>query len=330
MPLRCFSLAARQWHSAFVDKHESRSNWALRLTIRCSCLAYTYAICEERATASHQPTENASQMTKKLMLTMNQATVTVNLVALTLMFCIGCGQPMTDEQFSLAVKAAGGTCGVNPQTGAIIVVVDMNSDSDEILALCSKKNSVVKFVGIDAKVTSRGFDNLGKIKGLEELGLSGSVVTDVDMQQIGKLINLKSLVLHGPEITDESCEQLSKLTRLKSLTLGKTRMKCAKLGELAIANKLEYLDLFGAPISEEGVHQIAKIKSLKRLGLMGTDVTNQGVLELAALPKLELLQLTDSKVTSEVIGAFKARREEHMSKSMDMKPVAIEYVEVPK
>lgn len=264
------------------------------------------------------------------MRTKNQTAAIVSFVALTFLFSIGCGQPMTDEQFSSAVKAARGACGVYPQTGAFFVHVDMNSKSDEILALCSKKKSVVKFVGTDAKITSHGFDNLGNITGLEELGLSGTVVTDADMQQIGKLINLKALVLSGPEITDQSCEQLSKLTRLSSLTLSTTRMKGAKLGELAIAKNLEYLDLFGAPISDEGIHQIAKIKSLKRLGLMGTDVTDQGVLALATLPKLELLQLTASKVTPEGIDAFKKRRDEHMSKSKDMKAVAIEYVETPK
>ncbi len=263
--------------------------------------------------------------------TKNQATVIVNLVALTLLICSGCESAVTNDEFITAVKMAGGQCVADPQSGAPIhVIIPAHSEADVILDWCSKIGTIKGVIGFDAKITSRGFDSLGKIKGLEELGLSGSVVTDVDMQQIGKLISLKSLVLHGPEITDESCEPLSKLTRLKSLTLGKTRMKGAKLGELAIANNLEYLDLFGAPISEEGVHQIAKIKSLKRLGLMGTDVTNQGVLELATLPKLELLQLTDSKVTSEGIEAFKARREEQMSKSMNMKPVAIEYGEIPK
>ncbi|MBA4107558.1 MAG: hypothetical protein C0485_17620 [Pirellula sp.] len=247
-------------------------------------------------------------MTKKLMLTKNQATVIVNLAALILLFCSGCGQQMTDEQFSLAVRAAGGTCGVNPQTGAIIVVVDMNSKSDEILALCCKKKSVVKFIGTDAKISSEGFASLGNVENLTHLAIGGSKVSKEDASNLGKLVHLENLLLNNSGLTDEAFEHFSSLRQLKGLSLCDTRATGSGLKYLTNSKRLEVLLLHGSPISDAGLKEIVGFANMRELGLNRTNVTNDGVLALATMPRLGRLAITGSKVTPEIVEEFKERR----------------------
>jgi Leucine-rich repeat (LRR) protein len=264
-------------------------------------------------------------MTKKLMLTKNQATVIVNLVALIFLLCIGCGQPMTDEQFSLAVKAAGGACGINPQTGKIFVFVDMNSKSDEILALCSKKKSVVKFIGTDANISSEGFASLGDVENLTELSIGGSKVSEEDASNLGKLVHLEYLLLNDSGLTDKACEHFSSFRQLRSVSLCDTRVTGSGLKSLTGSKQLEVLLLHGSPISDAGMNEIVGFANMRELGLNQTNVTNDGMLTLATMPRLGRLAITGSKVTPEIVEEFNERRSKLLRDPENNSPVHIVY-----
>ncbi len=108
------------------------------------------------------------------------------------------------------------------------------------------------------------------------LNLSGSEITDQQMETVGAFPNLMRLRLERNPVGDEGLKHISNL------------------------QYLEYLNLYGTQVTDEGLKHLAKLPKLKKLYLWQTQVTDEAVENLKKQkPDLEVIKgLSIAKVES--------------------------------
>ena len=87
--------------------------------------------------------------------------------------------------------------------------------------------------GIGLPITDEGLKDVAKLKKLEELHLSRTMITDAGLREVAKLQNLTILILHGTKITDAGLKEVAKLQKLEGLNLISTQITDAGLREVA-------------------------------------------------------------------------------------------------
>src|SRR4051812_45753588 len=90
---------------------------------------------------------------------------------------------------------------------------------------------------------SSELSHVGRLKGLEELYLTCSQVTDEGLANIDSLHSLRKLDLSSTEVTDRGMAHLEGLRRLESLMLSQTRVGDAGLAHLENLRHLQNLHL---------------------------------------------------------------------------------------
>ena len=175
--------------------------------------------------------------------------------------------------------------------------------------------------------------HLGRLCGLEGLGLDGTSITDVSVERIVEetrhrrglrqldglhlghtrvtdaglghlkaMYRLESLGLEGTRITDAGLANLGGLRRLRSLWLNDTQITDAGLEHIENLTRLQYLELNGTQITDAGVEHIGKLTRLRYLELNGTHITDAGLEHLRKLTRLQRLEIKNTKVTEAGVG----------------------------
>lgn len=110
--------------------------------------------------------------------------------------------------------------------------------------------------------------------------LSGTQVTNDDLEDLSRLPSLESLDLRNTRIGDPGLAHLSELSILGSLNLRDTRIGDAGLAHLSELETLRALWLGNTEVTDEGVRYLAKLKNLTYLDITGTAITPVGLDEL--------------------------------------------------
>jgi Leucine-rich repeat (LRR) protein len=141
-------------------------------------------------------------------------------------------------------------------------------------------------------VGERVLEALSHLSGLQILCLSGTGVTDEQMEYLKALRSLKALELHQEySVSDPGLAVLKKLPALEYLDL-ETRATDAGFKHLAQLQNLRYLKIQTGMIWGPGLAELAKLPCLERLCLWGqTGLSNRHIRNLEGLTRLKSLTL---------------------------------------
>lgn len=139
------------------------------------------------------------------------------------------------------------------------------------------------------KITNTGLVllQLGK---LEQLRLSGTLITDAGLVQLRGSTNLAALWLDDCAITDQGLESLRGLQKLRTLSLGRARITSQGLANLAGLKDLWFLNFkYCQGIADDALPSLEGLTSLQHLELAGTSVTKEAAARLAKkLPRCKI------------------------------------------
>lgn len=127
--------------------------------------------------------------------------------------------------------------------------------------------------------------------------LTGTRVTESDLQGLDCFGQLQSLYLDGTPTTDAGLQRLAGLPNLQMLSLSNTQITDAGLQELRSHSHLRGLSLNGTDVTDDGLKQLSDLTSLPVLELRNTQVTDAGLRNLTALTNLKRLALDNTRIT---------------------------------
>lgn len=134
------------------------------------------------------------------------------------------------------------------------------------------------------RFSDAGMTYVAEARGLEELLLRRSQVTDAGMESVAELTCLE-LLWPSRLITDDGLESLQRLTGLKTLLLSSTQVSDAGLAHLTGLANLELLYLNDTQVTDAGLEHLKELTDLKLVDARGTGVTAEGAAMLReALP----------------------------------------------
>lgn len=103
-----------------------------------------------------------------------------------------------------------------------------------------------------------GIAQLGKLTGLETLGLWETKTNDESVAAFGDLVNLKDLNLKSTSITDESLPTLMKMTKLTTLNVAGTQLGDSSFLELAKLPNLKSMNVANTSIGFDVIDELAE------------------------------------------------------------------------
>lgn len=122
---------------------------------------------------------------------------------------------------------------------------------------------------------------------LEELSITGSMITDAGMEKLARLRELRSLTLiRNPNVTDDGFKHLVPLKKLRVLKV--TRITDDGLQHLRGMTEMETLNLKSSRVTGTGLVHLARMSKLKKLL---TPAHCEDLAHLSALASLEELYL---------------------------------------
>jgi internalin A len=152
------------------------------------------------------------------------------------------------------------------------------------------------FVGIVDVTFSRSCSDrelalAGHLSRLEQLGLTGSRISDGGMVHLEALNHLSWIGLSSTQVTDAGLIHLKGLTHLSGLDLSGTQITDLGLAHLDRLTKLAKLDLSDTRVSDAGMARLKTLSTLEELNVTRTRVTEAGVNALEkALPRLTVFR----------------------------------------
>ncbi|GEM_PF-2066646 len=135
-----------------------------------------------------------------------------------------------------------------------------------------------------------------QLRGLRNLQLEGSGITDASMETLAGLDSLAALSLQKTLVSDAGVSHLAALRNLKELSLLGSPVTDASLTTLAQLPRLVKLRLRGTKITGEQPAAFADLTSVVDLELAETDLTNAALEPISRMPKLQKLNLWLTKV----------------------------------
>jgi hypothetical protein len=137
-----------------------------------------------------------------------------------------------------------------------------------------------------------------------EARLSGTAVTDAELESLRGLSQLRRLDLSGTDVTDAGLVYLETLSQLRWLALRNTRVTDAGLMHLQGLHRLQSLQLGGTRVTDAGLAHLEKLGQLRTLELDSTKVTDAGLVHIQKLSQLQSLNLDSTKVTDGGLARF--------------------------
>ena len=156
-------------------------------------------------------------------------------------------------------------------------------------------------------------DPLTKLKGLRDVNLSGTQVSNDGLVKLQGVKQLRKLELQTcANISDDGMQHLAALPKLEQVLLlyNSGSITNGALQQLAKIKSLRLLDVRGCvQISDEGVAHLATLPNLVALKLKTSGVTDKGVAHLARLSKLRSLHLESCRVSGDALQHLSGMKE---------------------
>ncbi len=178
----------------------------------------------------------------------------------------------------------------------------MSDVTDENLATFGKLKKLEHLSLNSRNVTNRGLNQLNGLTNLQTLSVKvfgdGTIPIDETPLELGALRNLKTLSMSGLSLRDADLASLAGMQHLEWLTLQNGAFSDAGLRHLKDLSALQILTLTNFDSSSgEGLAWLADLESLRDLKLQGR-ITDASLVHLGDLPAVWSLWI----VTDEVIG----------------------------
>jgi Serine/threonine protein kinase len=158
-------------------------------------------------------------------------------------------------------------------------------------------DSKIKCVTVQgAALDPIGYENLAKIKALEELQLDSSNVTDRDLEHFRHHPNIRYIVLGNCKgISDRALNAVATMPNLSMLDLSNTEITDEGLKNLRDCTKLNRIILEGTKISDQGLKYLSSWPAVLTINIAQSRVSGDGLRFIVGKwPGLELLELGGS------------------------------------
>jgi len=123
-------------------------------------------------------------------------------------------------------------------------------------------------------------ERMGRLTALDHLTsltiIDTPAVTDAGVKNVGSLRRLVGLHLSGTGVGDAGLKQIGQLPELATLDLSRTEVTDAGLAALSGLAKVQWLLLVKTAVTDDGVAKLDDLRSLKKISLSGSKVTDQG------------------------------------------------------
>lgn len=148
--------------------------------------------------------------------------------------------------------------------------------------------------------------NIGALKNIEFLNISGSDISDKGMAGLVGLKKLRWVCLHNTLMTPKSLASISTIKTIEDLDISAVNMSAADFSILASMPNLVHLSLSDCQISDSQLKSLAACKKLNTLILSGnTKITDKCLPHLLAIKSLEKLELVETGVSLYVVPKLK-------------------------
>lgn len=162
-----------------------------------------------------------------------------------------------------------------------------------------------------------------RLRGLRELSLLNTEITDAGLPQIRKQSSLEKLQLGETAITAKAIDTLRTLKSLVVLNLHFTNMKGADFAALKDLTKLRTLNVSSCQLDNDCLSKLAKINALEELSICGNGaITDISLGQLKALSHLKVLNIRDTSTTPACIAILKTLKLTSLEVSFPDKAVA--------
>jgi hypothetical protein len=141
------------------------------------------------------------------------------------------------------------------------VKVDMrfnSSKDDDWVKAINILPSLKTLLVYGQNVTDETLDNLSDLSNLEELRLSGGLISDHGLKNLGKFPNLHRLMMDNTQITDSGLSYVKNLKHLEELSLRYNIISDAAIPDLSKLSNLKLLDVERTAITVSGWAELKK------------------------------------------------------------------------
>lgn len=159
---------------------------------------------------------------------------------------------------------------------------------------------VKEFWAYGLRIGDIGLDALTEFRNLEELSISGSLVTESGLMKILDFERLKRLIVNNnAQISDAAMQTVAKIEGLTSLGIANTSVGDEGLRLVGRLKRLEWLAISGTKVTDEGMAHLRGLTNLRSIVMHGLPITDAGIAHIAALPRLESIMLGTTHITDE-------------------------------
>lgn len=160
------------------------------------------------------------------------------------------------------------------------VVLSTKEEVDTVTPYLEYLPSLRQVSVISVPLDDSHLRDIGALRSVHRLQLSGCEITDEDLHYLGALSSVEWLVLSGNPIQGHGLKYLSNLTSLRQLHLGSSRFHGTGIESLAGLPSLHELYVDNTPLTDTGMTSIARLPQLRLISFNGTDVTEDGLMKL--------------------------------------------------
>lgn len=148
-------------------------------------------------------------------------------------------------------------------------------------------------------MTDKGLAMIAKMPNLGELKLTncGEITAD-GFKSLWDTPRLENLDVSGIMMSDEHLRNIARINNLSRLNLNGTRVHASSLAELA-DTKLRVLSVCNDDINEDGCLAISKINSLQELNIAQNQRAGRGLKDIVTMPNLDTLKAGDTHLNDE-------------------------------
>lgn len=154
------------------------------------------------------------------------------------------------------------------------------------------------FFGETFGLTDEAMEQVGELRGLENLSLIGCGISDEHLAELQTLGELMWLRLDGNPIDGSGLGALAPLKRLQELGLSSCRLSDGALVVFPHLDSLAHLNLANNQIGDSVVTSLAKanLDELLTLNMSRTDLTDRSLASIALLKRIKTLVLSGTRI----------------------------------
>jgi hypothetical protein len=172
---------------------------------------------------------------------------------------------------------------------------------DDVLARVARLPGLRSLLLKESQATDEGMRHIGKMAGLEELLIwDAESVTDGGVAHLAGLKGLKNIHISHSNLTDVSLALLSRLPAIETLSLQQNHFSDEGLARLTGKERLKglYIGIGDLRVTDAGLAHLGDFKKLEGVDVQDSQVTARGLEQLVKdLPNLKQLWLSDKVVT---------------------------------